>query len=61
MTIFNFLLLVLAATAAYILGDMLACAGMRHNNTVLHRIGCLLVAAAVVTMALLFLELWSVR
>ena len=61
MTIYTLLLLPIAATTLYIIGDALACAGARRGSRILHRIGCLLVAAAVAGLALLGIELRMTR
>lgn len=57
MTILHLLLIPIVATTIYIIGDLLACAGIRRGSRTLHRIGCLLVAAAVALLALLWIEL----
>lgn len=61
MTILHLLFIPIIATTIYILGDLLACAGIRRGSSVLHRIGCLLIATAVGTIALLWIELRMAR
>ena len=60
MTILHLLLIPIVATTIYIIGDLLACAGIRRGSRTLHRIGCLLVATAVVALAYLWVELSAV-
>ena len=61
MTIYQILMIPIAATTIYIIGDLLACAGIRRGSKTLHRIGCLLVAAALAGLALLWVELRTAR
>ena len=61
MTILHLLLIPIVATTIYMLGDLLACAGIRRGSKALHRIGCLLVAVAAAMLALLWVELCGLR
>ena len=57
---FEFCAALLGATVLYVLGDMLACAGIRRDSRALHRAGCLLVAlscAALVALVVLLVRI----
>ncbi len=61
MTILHLLLIPIVATTIYIIGDLLACAGIRRGSRTLHRIGSLLVAVAVATLALMWVGLFALH
>ena len=60
MTIFQFHVALWGATVAYTIGDMIRCAGEKRSSVALLRLGTMMVAAAVLTLAALALELWQI-
>lgn len=52
-TSFDFCAALLGATVLYVIGDVLACAGIRRDSHALHRAGCLLVALGFAGLAAL--------
>ena len=63
---YDILIAMLIVNAAYFLGDRLAARGIERDSSVLHRLGCLLVAIAFAGLTALFVvmcapALWEVR
>lgn len=61
MTIYQLLYLPIIATSVYMIGDLLVCAGRRRGSKWMHRIGSLLVAVAVATLALMWVGLFALH
>lgn len=61
MTEYAFCAGLLAVTALYTFGDLLASRAEKHDSILMHRVGCMMIAAAVAGLVCLALALRGMR